>query len=134
MTVICNSSASENPVSARAGPLVAMYRAELSAASAAGSSRSSSLAESGKEFRIVLSSQHGAHAIDVGREPERHRSAARSSDLVARGPDVLDDEQFFARADEAQFAARDFFDRRRILPEAARFLPQAGILGTGTLD
>ena len=42
--------------------------------------------------------------------------------LLGRRGKIFDDEDFFARPDEAEIASRDFFDGGRIFFEAARFL------------
>jgi len=47
---------------------------------------------------------------------------------------ILDDEQLLARPDEAELAARDLLDRRRILAQPASLLAEACILGVLTND
>jgi hypothetical protein len=48
---------------------------------------------------------------------------------VLRGCDVLEDEDFFARLDETELAARDFFDGGRIVAKALRAIAKAAVLG-----
>lgn len=61
--------------------------------------------------------------------PGRGRCKNRPARLLFNGLNVFDDEQLFARLDEAEVAARDLFNRGRIVGKPARLVAQACVFG-----
>src|SRR5687767_1601015 len=78
----------------------------------------------GRRFRLAPRLSTVARGMGVGKE---RRQPFRPMGVLASvgRTDVPDDEQFFARFDQAELAAGNFLDRRGILAQPAGLFAQA---------